>query len=202
MNTKVAIHLSLAALFLLAAYANAAEKVVGTCTVKIDGPNAVSITGKLYEGKAPAGAVESSASTRAWALKNAEEYRPHSSVLADQTAKMADTLAYAFMISCASDKGRVGLQPYDGRAKPEDYPGGPKTFRLVGNNTRDKKSGDLMAIAMLTGSGFVVLDPTQPGELKVTQSDGDRLVATFSYKSGQSTVTGSVDFTRPKALAK
>src|SRR5690348_14033217 len=107
-----------------------AAKVVGTCTVKIEGPHAVSFTGKLYEGKAPAGAVESGASTRAWMLKNAEEYRPSSSALADQTAKMAETVGAVLMISCASDQGRVGFQPYDASAKPTDYPSGPKTYRL------------------------------------------------------------------------
>jgi hypothetical protein len=47
-----------------------------------------------------------------------------------------------------------------------------------------------------------MIEPAEPGELKITQSDGDKLVATFSFKSKTYSVTGSVDITRPKELAK
>jgi hypothetical protein len=47
-----------------------------------------------------------------------------------------------------------------------------------------------------------MIEPAEPGELKITQSDGEKLVATFSFKSKTSTVTGSVNFTRPKEIVK
>jgi hypothetical protein len=47
-----------------------------------------------------------------------------------------------------------------------------------------------------------MIEPAEPGELKITQSDGEKFVATFSFKSKTSTVTGSVNFTRPKEVTR
>jgi hypothetical protein len=47
---------------------------------------------------------------------------------------------------------------------------------------------------------LIVLVPTELGELKVTQNDADRLVATFSFKSGESLVSGTIDSRRAKAV--
>lgn len=193
--------LPLMALLLISAQAHA-EKVVGTCKADVAGPHPFTITGKLYEGKVPDNVYKSVASTRAWALKWAEEYRPLSPLLADQKAKMAHELLFVLTISCVSEKGRVALQPYDGTANPADYPDGPRSFRLVGGNMRDRKSGDVHAVLMSSEFKTGMIEPAEPGELKITQSDGEKLVATFSFKSKTSTVTGSVNFTRPKELAK
>ena len=193
--------LPLIALMSMSAQANA-EKVVGTCKVDVAGPHPFTITGKLYEGKVPDDVVQSSAMTRAWGLKGAEEYRAFSSTLADQKAKMANALQFVLMIICKSEKGAVSLAPYDGRAKPADYPDGPRVFRIVGSNMRDRKSGDVRAALLSKEFATGGIEPAEPGELKITQSDGDRLVATFSFKSKTSTVHGSVDFRRPKEITK
>src|SRR5439155_12059636 len=111
--------LPLMALLLISAQANA-EKVVGTCKADVAGPHPFTITGKLYEGKAPDGVYQSIASTRAWALKWAEEYRPLSALLADQKSKMAQELLFVLAIACASEKRRVQPQPHEGTAKPAD----------------------------------------------------------------------------------
>jgi hypothetical protein len=179
-----------------------AEKVVGTCKVEVAGAHTFTINGNLYEGKVPDNTFQSLASTKAWTLKSAEEYRPLSATLADQKIKMADTLLFAFLIHCASEKGRVQLAPYDGTANPADYPSGPRTFRLVGGNMRDRKSGDMSAVVLSNEFTSGMIEPAEPGELKITQSDGEKLVATFSFKSKTYSVTGSVNFTRPKEVTK
>ena len=125
-----------------------------------------------------------------------------SPALADQKVKMADSLLFVFLIHCASEKGRVQLAPYDGTANPADYPGGARTFRLVGGNMRDRKSGDMSAVVLSQEFTTGMIEPAEPGELKITQSDGDKLVATFAFKSKTYSVTGSVNFTRPKEITK
>lgn len=181
----------------------AAGKPVGTCVAEVTGAKTVKIQGTLYEGAAPSGAVTSSASSRAWMLKNADEYRPRSDALATQTAKLADELTYVLMISCASDQGRVGFQPYGSNAKVQDYPSGPKTYRLVKSDAKDAKSGDLQALAMLPDLGFDgMLVPKEPGTLTLTQNDGDKLVGTYEFHSAKWSIKGSFNFTRPKPSAK
>jgi hypothetical protein len=201
MKSRIAINLLpwITLLFISQAHA---EKVVGTCKVDVVGAHPFTITGKIYEGKVPDNIIQSHASTRAWALKWAEEYRPMSAMLADQKAKMANELLYVLFIGCISEKGNMGLRPYDGTAQSADYPDGPRTFRLVGGNMRDRKSGDVSAVLLSQEFTTGMIEPAEPGELKITQSDGDKLVATFSFKSKTYSVTGSVDITRPKELAK
>jgi hypothetical protein len=200
MNNRI-VNFLLPAALLFSAHA-LAEKVVGTCKVDVTGPHPFTINGKLYEGKAPANTFESHASTKAWALQWAEEYRALSPALADQRAKMADTLTYVFGIYCVSEKGRMQLAPYDGTANSADYPSGPRTFRLVGSNMRDRKSGDVSAALLSQEFTTGMIEPAAAGELKITQSDGDKLVATFSFKSKSYAVIGSVNFARPKEITK
>jgi hypothetical protein len=202
MNSRIAkLLLPLMAVLLLSEQA-LAEKVLGTCKVDVTGPHTFTIAGKIYEGKPPANTFESHASTRAWALAWAEEYRSLSTTLYDQKVKLANELLFVLMIHCASEKGRVQLAPYDGTAKAADYPSGPRTFRLVGSNMHDRKSGDVSAVLLSDEFTTGMIEPAEPGELRITQSDGEKLVATFSFKSKTSTVTGSVNFTRPKEIVK
>src|SRR5215831_3744046 len=103
------------ALLLSSVHANA-EKVVGTCKVDVAGPHSFTINGKLYEGKVPDNIHQSYASTHSWARKWAEEYRPHSSSMADLKLKTANELSGSIRIVCESEKGKVQLMPYDGTA--------------------------------------------------------------------------------------
>ena len=137
-------------------------------------------------------------SSRAWTLKTAEDYRKHSSTLADFTAKMADSLLTVLTVSCASEKARVGVQPVDSTMKAEDYPSGAKTYRIVDSDSRDKRPGDMMGIVAGPEVGILA---AKSGELKVTQNDGSKLVGTFTFKSDTTTVNGKFDFTRPNPLA-
>lgn len=138
-------------------------------------------------------------------LKNADEYRPHSDVLATQTSHLADELMFVLNVSCVSDKGQLTLMPYSGNAKSQDYPSGPKTYRLVNSDARDVKSGDLQAIALIAELGLFdgTLTPSakEPGTLTLTQNDSEKLAGTFEFHSTKWSVKGSFNFTRPKPLA-
>jgi hypothetical protein len=180
-----------------------AEKVVGTCKVDVAGPHPFTIDGKLYEGKVPDKTIPSHASTRAWALKWAEEYRKIAPQMADMKVHMANDMISALTIFCWSEKGRLQMSAAQSETtKPQDFPDGPKKYRLVGDNNRDHKTGDLTAVLLSQEFTTGMIGPAEPGELNVTQSDSERLVATFSFKSKTSTVTGSVDFKRPKEVTE
>jgi hypothetical protein len=189
------------ALLLISAQANA-EKVVGTCKVDVAGPHPFTINGKLYEGKVPDNIHQSHASTRAWALRWAEEYRPLAATIADMKKRMANEMISAMLIMCESEKGRLQIGPFGGGSKPDDFPDGPKKYRLVGIDNRDSKPGDLSALLVSPEFTTGQIAPAEPGELNVTQNDSERLVATFSFKSKTSTVIGSVDFKRPKEVTE
>jgi hypothetical protein len=193
--------ISVVFLSLTCATAFAAPKVVGTCKVQVEGPHPLTITGQSYEGDVPEGTYQSFANTRAWALKQADVYRQSSKTLGDQFAKMADTLSGGLTIGCVTKIAQVRLAAYDGTANPADYPSGPKVYRLVGSNMRDRKSGDMAASVVIwdNSTPAPLLEPIEGGELKIMQNDGDKLVGTFNFRAGKlTTVSGSFDFTRPK----
>jgi hypothetical protein len=201
MKMRIAMGLSSwIALLLVSTHVNA-EKVVGTCKVDVAGPHPFTVNGKLYEGKVPDKTIRSSATTRAWALKWAEEYRSIAPAMADMKVKMANDMIAALTIMCMSEKGKLQMGPANNeKTKPQDFPDGPRKYRLVGLDNRNHKPGDLTTLLISREFTTGSVAPAEPGELNVTQSDGERLVATFSFKSKTSTVTGSFDFKRPKEV--
>jgi hypothetical protein len=196
------ISLSIVFLSLNCAAAYAAPTVIGTCKVQVEGPHPRTITGQSYEGKAPEGTFVSFANTREWALKDADALRQKNKAMGDQLAKMADSLSAVLVIGCLTKDVKFSLSPYDGTANPADYPSGPKVFRLVGHDMRDKKSGDMGAAVTIwdDSTPAPLLEPIEAGELKITQNDVDKIVGTFKYRAGKlTTVSGSFDFARPKS---
>src|SRR5215831_7095271 len=88
-----------------------AEKVVGTCKVDVAGPHPFTVNGKLYEGKVPDKTIQSSATTRAWALKWAEEYRSIPPAMAEKEVKKGNGMIAALAIKCTSEKGKLQMSP-------------------------------------------------------------------------------------------
>lgn len=185
-------------------HAVAADKVIGKCTVTVSGDHSATLEGLSYQGKPSNPKVQSSgAVSRAWQLKNAEFWRAKVPMMGERLAAAAKDVTPKVL--CHSGQGSMALQAAHGGMKPADYPEGPHTYRLVDPRKMSKqvRSGDLQAVVMLTGdSSLTALSPTEPGQLKLTHSDGDRMAGTFEYVSGGSKVTGSFDFRRPDPGAK
>lgn len=179
------------------ACASADGKVIGTCKVEVVGAKTLTYEGKSYERAPPSGLKASSANSRAWLLKLADEIRPKSPQIANDTAKQAEAIGSALTFVCASDKGTLTVGPVGG-AKFTDYPGGSKKYRAVSTSG---KPGDLTFMAVLTAEGMpFMLMPSEPGEVNITQNDAEKLVGTFQFKSSEWTVKGSIDFARPKLI--